>query len=419
MVRLRMGQLWIKKRYLGKTRLEVTKLKILGKRINHFLAFAFIAENIHEKNMFLAFAALYCEQRDEIDRDLIGLHTTKERLYLNFESVKVDECSAKFRFFKKDLHRILKCFGLKDFRDTNGAIVLAEEALLVTFCRFARPRTLLDLEDIFGGELSRISRIVTYVMKFLYSRHWFRVKDALRFWAPYLPASKRAFQLKAMDTNGGNVPRLFENCGVSGDGTLLSTCRRTGALQRNMYGHKGHGLAFHGVYDARGICLDMAGPFVGRYNDLMMVAECNLEERFQEALASVPGGDQNIHIVCDKLYVTGDVIKAMYKGDMTDAAAHDNTIISPIRTNCAELGFGQIEEIWKGLFTVRAIKPGESPYGMFYLVCVLFQNVYTLLYGGHSQEYFNSTNGIPEMLALPENILELYFEFQRFVNVNE
>jgi hypothetical protein len=45
----------------------------------------------------------------------------------------------------------------------------------------------------------------------------------------------------------------------------------------------------------------MAGPYVGRYNDLMVIAACGLEERFQEALESVLDGDCNIHIVTDKL----------------------------------------------------------------------------------------------------------------------
>jgi len=77
--------------------------------------------------------------------------------------------------------------------------------------------------------------------------------------------------------------------------------RRKGTLQRNTYGHKGYSLGFHGVLDARWLCLCMVGPYVGRYNDLMMIVACGLVERFQEALESVLDGDRNIHIVTDKL----------------------------------------------------------------------------------------------------------------------
>ena len=79
MTRPRVGKLWLKKRYTGKTRLDVYKLKILEKKIIHYLGFASLSMNPDVKNMFLAFAASFCNQGDAISRTVIAAHVTTPR----------------------------------------------------------------------------------------------------------------------------------------------------------------------------------------------------------------------------------------------------------------------------------------------------------------------------------------------------
>ena len=89
-----------------------------------------------------------------------------------------------YRFKLRDLPRILNCLGPKDFTLDNGTVCKAKEALLMALYRFSFPRRLFDMEVKFGGELSRISRMITYVMKFVFRHHSFRVQNGLKLWAP-------------------------------------------------------------------------------------------------------------------------------------------------------------------------------------------------------------------------------------------
>lgn len=420
MVRLRAGQLWLKLRYLSKTRLEFINSKVFSSKMLRYILLGTVIKNRRLKMIFYILAAFNAMRKYRIDREIAGFHITQEQKYLDFHNVTDSDCPLDYRFRKDDLPKILHLLGLKDFRMDNGAVVCAQEALLITFHRFAFPRRLFDMEKMFGGELSRISRIITYVMNFIYHRHGFRIENALSFWAPYFAASRRAFQLQARSLNNGVLPVYTQNVGLSIDGTLLKCNRRTGALQRNMYSKKkGHGFAFQGLHDARGLIIDMNGPYVGRYNDHMMVYESNIIDRLTTVLASIPNGDPHIHVTADKLYVPSELIKPLYKGNLTAAAAHDNSIMTPIRACVSEFGFCDIAENWKGLFFKRAIKPAEAPYGIYYLVCSLFQNIHSLLYGNRTLEYFCKTAGVSEVLALPGNILELYFSFKELEEEEE
>ena len=54
------------------------------------------------------------------------------------------------------------------FMVSNGSTVDGEEALQIILHRFYRPRTLLDSEEVFGIELTKVSRIFNHMVLFLY-----------------------------------------------------------------------------------------------------------------------------------------------------------------------------------------------------------------------------------------------------------
>ena len=93
-------------------------------------------------------------------------------------------------------------------------------------------------------------------------------------------------------------------------------------------------------------------PFVGRYNDLNMVAESEVEDGFEEGLqnSGMHGEDLVQTIIADKLFLESDIIKPPYRGNLSVLAQHHNNIMIPIRVEATECAFSKIEENWKGLF---------------------------------------------------------------------
>jgi len=149
---------------------------------------------------------------------------------------------------------------------------------------------------------------------------------------------------------------------------------------------KGHGYAFQSVTDANGLILDLSGPYVGRYNDLMMFRESRIEERLINAITQTNLADKYIDILADKIYAITERVRPLHKGAMTVEEQVDNAVMSKIRVP-EEWIFGKIEENWKGLFHKRKVKVAESPHGKYYLMCALFTNIHTILYGSQSQSF--------------------------------
>ena len=133
-----------------------------------------------------------------------------------------------------------------------------------------------------------------------------------------------------------------------------------------MYGHKGHGLAFQGIFDAYGLCVHLSGAYAGRYQDNTMVRVSNIVEVWEQGLidAELIDDELDISMLGDKIYVTTRFIKSLYSGALTEAAQHDNDIMIPVRA-FGEWGYNKIGEYWKGLIFERAVKVGEQPYGIY------------------------------------------------------
>jgi len=88
---------------------------------------------------------------------------------------------------------------------------------------------------MYGGELSRLSRIYTYVMRYIFIMHGFRMTSqaAIRFHAVRFADSKLAFQqaarhISVLKGGNGTVPPYTKDCGLGLDVTLLPSCQRVG-----------------------------------------------------------------------------------------------------------------------------------------------------------------------------------------------
>jgi len=123
MERPRVGKLWLKHRYAGKTRHEVVALLHYKRTQPMILACALLTDENDLIFILLTYCAFLQFKIDKINQVIQSVHVTQERLYLNFHNVIESECPIDFRFKLSDLLRILKCFGLKDFYIDNGAIV--------------------------------------------------------------------------------------------------------------------------------------------------------------------------------------------------------------------------------------------------------------------------------------------------------
>jgi hypothetical protein len=91
-----------------------------------------------------------------------------------------------FRFRLEDMIRLMHCLSIPAyFCLDNGSVVNGQEGMMVM---------LIDIEDFFGWELTRLCRIKNWMLDFVYRTLKHRVQDYLHWHVRYVEECKAAMQ---------------------------------------------------------------------------------------------------------------------------------------------------------------------------------------------------------------------------------
>jgi predicted small secreted protein len=124
---------------------------------------------------------------ENIGRDIQYLTRPIERKYLTFANAHPDSFTAFFRFPQPLMLRLMQCLRIPAyFKLDNGSVVNGQEGVLVVLKFLATPLRLIEVEQYFGWEHTRLSRIKNWMLSFVYRKHKHRVKNYLHWHVRYI-----------------------------------------------------------------------------------------------------------------------------------------------------------------------------------------------------------------------------------------
>ena len=105
------------------------------------------------------------------------------RQFLDFNNITDSFRYICLRFERQHLQRLRFALKIPEFfRFSNGCTIDGEEALIIFLHRIGRPRTLVDVESVFGLELSIISRTFNHVLIYTDDEHRALLTDSFLRW---------------------------------------------------------------------------------------------------------------------------------------------------------------------------------------------------------------------------------------------
>ena len=261
----------------------------------------------------------------------------------------------------------------------NRCRLTGTEAFVILLCRLSYPNRLSHYVTKFGKSESYISRVVTYMVDFLYRKYRNKLQTMQQ---DYLDLNVMA------ELIGNNSP--LNSCIGFIDGTVRAMCRPTYDQQHSYNGHKRkHALKFQSIMAPNGIIMCMHGPYAGRRHDSHLLRESGILDQL-EALPTMPDGTPLV-LYGDPAYPSLPNLKAPHRGNnLTPAQQRYNKAMSRVRES-VEYGFGKIEQYWAFCDFKKNLKLYLQPIGKVYLVATLLTNCHTCMYGCAVNGIFDST----------------------------
>ena len=170
------------------------------------------------------------------------------------------------------------------------------------------------------------------------------------------------------------------------DGTVRGIARPK-YYRRFMYnGYKRvHSTKFQSVVTPNGLIANLAGPFEGKKTDSTMLHESGLLTDLRRV--AFYNGD-SLCLYGDPAYPLGVDLQATFKGNnITPQTALYNKAMTEVRI-AVQMLFGNISNYSKFINLKRQMRVNLSPVGKMYVVCALFENAQTCLYGNHVSQMF-------------------------------
>jgi hypothetical protein len=164
---------------------------------------------------------------ENIGRDIQYLTQPIERKYLTFANAHPDSFTAFFRFPQPLMLRLMRSLRIPPyFKLDNGSVVNGQEGMLVMLKFLAAPLRLIEAEQYFGWELTRLSRIKNWMLQFVYKKHKHRVKNYLWWHVRYIQSCKEAMQAKKIKLSlTGTLAQRTKNVAWIIDGYRVRVCR--------------------------------------------------------------------------------------------------------------------------------------------------------------------------------------------------
>ena len=294
------------------------------------------------------------------------------------------QCKVYFRFYKNDIHRLARAFGMPErIVLPNRCVVDRVTALCIFLARLAYPNRLVTLEHFFNRPKSTLSMCISAVLDFIYDNYHQKITDLNQ---PWLTGRFQEFA-DAIHAKGGPL----ENCIGFIDGTVRPLCRPI-HFQRICYnGHKRvHALKFQSIVTPDGIIANLFGPLEGRRHDCFLLAVSGVLEQF-ETFNWTDRNGRNFCLYGDPAYPVRDFLIAPYKNaDLGGDAQRRrfNTEMSSVR-ECVEWQFGKLVQQFAFLDFKKNLKVFLQPVGKLYLVGGILANCHTCLYGSETSQYFD------------------------------
>lgn len=318
--------------------------------------------------------------------------------------------------------RLMRCLAIPaDFQLDNGSWVNGQEGLLITLHFLAYPSRLVDKEDMFGWELSRLSRINNYVKRHIYIHHRHLLENHWNWHIPHLLASKEAWQRKKVSLHPQQPLNMrTRNVCQAFDGFRVNVCRpqpvtvENGGgvaldLQAEVYsGHtKVHNFLFLTVCNAFGIITFLDGPHLGAGTDRTAFRDSGIRQKFEAAMGAAQVDGAELAAVGDKIFVDRlPSFMALRTHPNGQEAAYE-AVESQLRTSIENV-HSRVVENWKGLRMKSNMKVGLGHVAIDVKVAFILTNALTLLQGSQVHVYFSDNTNFPASLNMPS--IESYFE---------
>lgn len=269
-----------------------------------------------------------------------------------------DNFVARLRLFRKEFQTFvleLKALGMESTYRTVGLRVTLEEALALCMHRLAYPTRLSEMAITFGRSRSAISQIINSFIKLLYRT----LRPLVEFHGEFFPLEKMQEWAAAIARRRSPL----KHCIGFMNGTFREVCRPI-RNQEALYSgeHKAHGLRFQAITTPDGLQRVVLGPFAGRMNDNMMVAESQIMEKLMMHQKHLNLTEYFV-LYSDSGYAPAPLLVPPYpKRDMTESQKAFNQAMSSCRI-AVEWGFGTVTGLYSANDMRRQNKVLLSPCG--------------------------------------------------------
>lgn len=292
---------------------------------------------------------------------------------LNLDSLSDQCCLEYFRFNRAKIRDLCRFLDLPQrMRADNRIEWSSEEGLCILLRRLAYPCRLVDLQGLFGRNVSDIGRIANAVCLFIVQR-WRHLIESFTE-APWFCAERVQ---RYVEATSAKCP--LPNCWGFLDGTVRPMCRPT-RQQRAFYnGHKRvHSLKFQSIVAPDGIIVHMHGPALGKRHDSGMLRESGLLDQLEHQMPVPPEGGAYC-IFGDQAYPLRPQLITPYKGNnLTEEQADFNRQMSEVRIS-AEWGFQKVLQLFAFVDFKKNLKVQLQPIAAYYLCATILTNCHTCL----------------------------------------
>lgn len=266
----------------------------------------------------------------------------------------------------------------------NGVKEDRTTALAMLCKRLSWPVRLTDIELACGWERTRVSRITTTLMQYIFHR-WVHL---LRWDSDRLTPETLASFAERVSRKGSPL----NNCCAFIDGTMYEVARPI-QNQRLLYNgwKRIHCLKYHAVVSPDGMIIHVYGPVEGRRHDETIYQMSGLADILRKNLWS-PSGDPLV-IYVDPAYGLSEHLICPFESPQGQSGLRDeekrwNYMMAKVRIGI-EWEFGIMLKTWPACDGARDNRVLLSPVGLEFLTAVILSNARNILRPNQIAQHFN------------------------------
>jgi hypothetical protein len=350
---------------------------------------------------------------EEIPPQLTKAEYFTPNLRRTIDSFRECQCRINFRFTKSQLKLLLPLLRLPHICTLKNRLKLTgEEVMLRGLYEFSSGDNQEQMSvNVFGGDQPTQSRAFHFFINHMYGTFQHLVHDNLAWWYRngFCQQSAYAIGVKmGLPNPEENLVSVFidcncEPCSVTGGGPSeagANAARWDDRIQQAFYnGWKSiHGLKHQTINDVFGICVDMRGPASLRRNDMHLLRDSDLVNRFSDLQLNE---ERQYIIMGDSAYNKQSHLTSYHKrDDQIPGFKTWNLAMKRCRISI-EWDYGYTASLFKYVACERKLKLLKGHLvAKVYTVATILRNIVQGFSGGETSNYFD--------VALPSNYVEHY-----------